>query len=177
MRRAWIAMALAASLWAASSEKPRFKRAALTAMELSFDRRLTTLADDPYLLIGPTRGVYLERYGAVFTAEVSLSNSLAPNPFRPAITKDDIAKTRAKKLERLPALRQCMRDMLLAASASLDEVPANEQIAIAVSLLYYPDEDRSGMPGQILMQGEKARLLEAKLGRVAPDQAVRVQEF
>ena len=95
MRRAWIAMALAASLWAASSEKPRFKRAALTAMELSFDRRLTTLADDPYLLIGPTRGVYLEHYGAVFTAEVSLSNSLAPNPFRPAITKDDIAKTRA----------------------------------------------------------------------------------
>src|SRR5260370_27848618 len=101
MRRAWIAMALAASLWAAGSEKPRFKRAALTAMELSFDRRLTTLADEPYLLIGPTRGVYLERYGAVFTAEVSLSITLAPNTFRPAVTKHDTATTRPNNL-RLP---------------------------------------------------------------------------
>ena len=163
-------VALAVGLWAASTEKPRFKRAALTAMEVSFDQRLKTLSDDPYLLVGPTRGVYLEGYGAVFTSEVSLSNALSPNPFRPAITKDDIARIRAKKLERLPALRQCMRDMLLAASAaSLDEVPAGEQIVVGVSLIHRPEEDRSGMPGQILMQGMKSQLLDAKLGRIALD--------
>jgi len=177
MRRAWIAFALAATIWAASTEKPRFHRAALTAMEQSFDQRLMRLADDPYLLIGNTRGIYIEGYGAVFTAEVSLANGASPNPFRPTITKEDMARIRAKKLERLPLLKQCMRDMLLAASASLDEVPANEQIAIGVSLLYFPDEDRSGMPGQILMQGEKAKLLDAKLNRIALDQAVKMQEF
>ncbi len=177
MKRAWILLALAASIWAASTEKPRIKRAALTAMEVSFDQRLKNLSDDPYLLVGLTRGVYLDGYGAVFTAEVSLSNALGPNPFRPALTKEDIAKIRAKKLDRLPALRQCMRDMLLAGAASLDEVPANEQIAIGVSLLYLPEENRTGLPGQILMQGVKATLLDAKLGRISLEEAVRSRDF
>jgi len=177
MRRAWILFALAAAIWAASTEKPHVKRASLTAMEVSFDRRLERLSDDPYLLVGLTRGIYLEGYGAVFTSEVSLANGLAPSPFRPAITKEDIAKIRAKKLERLPALRQSMRDMLLAAAASLDEVPAGEQIVFGVSLLYRPEEDRSGLPGQILLQGTKAKLLDAKLGRISLDQAVQSREF
>src|SRR5437867_3585015 len=177
MRRAWIVFALAASIWAASTEKPRFKRAALTAMEVSFDQRIKTLSDDPFLLVGPTRGIYLEGYGAVFTSEVSLSNVLGPSPFRPAITSEDIAKIRAKKLERLPALRLCMRDMLLAAAASLDEVPASEQIVVGVSLLYRPEEDRNGLPGQILMQGVKGKLVDAKLGRISLDQAVQTKDF
>jgi hypothetical protein len=168
MRRAWIVCALAATIWAASTEKPRFHRAALTAMEQSFDQRLMRLADDPYLLEG---------FGAVFTAEVSLANGASPNPFRPTITKDDMARIRAKKQERLPLLRQCMRDMLLAAAASLDETPAGEQIVVGVSLIYYPGEDKSGMPGQILMQGAKGQLLDAKLGRVGLDGVVKVREF
>jgi hypothetical protein len=177
MKRPWILFALAATIWAASTEKLHVKRAALTAMEVSFDQRLERLSDDPYLLVGLTRGIYLEGYGAVFTSEVSLANGLAPNPFRPPITKEDIVKIRAKKLERLPALRQCMRDMLLAAAASLDEVPAGEQIVIGVSLLYRPEEDRSGLPGQILMQGVKGKLVDAKLGRISLDQAVQTKDF
>jgi hypothetical protein len=177
MRRACIAFALAAGIWAASAEKPRIKRTALAAMEESFDRRLTRLADDPYLLVGNTRGIYLEGYGAVFTAEVSLANGPGLSPFHPILTKDELARIRAKKLERIPALRQSMRDMLLAASASLDEVPSSEQIAIGVSLIHRPEEDKSGMPGQILMQGAKGQLLDAKLGRVALDGAVKVREF
>ena len=177
MRRAWIALALAAALCAAGTEKPRFKRAALTAMEASFDQKLIHLADDPYLLTGNTRGVYLEGYGAVFTAEVSLSNGASPNPFRPSITNEDRARIRAKKLERLPMLRQAMRDMLLSAAASLDEVQANEQIVIGVSMIYYPAEDRTGMPGQILMHGEKAKLLDAKIGRIGLEGVVKEQEF
>jgi hypothetical protein len=70
-----------------------------------------------------------------------------------------------------------MRDTLLNAAASLDEVPANEQIVVGVSLLYRPDEDSSGMPGQILMQGAKGQLLDAKLGRTGLDGVVKVREF
>ena len=175
MKRALMLLSVAVTLLA-STDKP-FKRASLTAMEQSFDQRLSRLSDDPYLLVGMTRGIYLEGYGAVFTAEVSLANGLAPNPFRPAITKDDIVRIHAKKLERLPALRQSMRDMLLSSAASLDDVPAGEQIVVGVSLLYRPEEDRSGMPGQILMQGVKSKLLDAKLGRISLDQAVKSREY
>jgi hypothetical protein len=70
-----------------------------------------------------------------------------------------------------------MRDMLLAAAASLDETPAGEQIVVGVSLIYYPGEDKSGLPGQILMQGAKGQLLDAKLGRVGLDGVVKVREF
>jgi hypothetical protein len=176
MRRVWIALALTATIWAASTEK-RPRRAAVKAVEVSFDQRIERLADDPFILVGFTRGVYLEGYGAVFTAEVNLAIGPSPSPFHPIISKEDIGRIRAKKLERFPALRQCMRDMLLNAAASLDEVPASEQIVVGVSLLYRPDEDSSGMPGQILMQGTKGQLLDAKLSRIGLDGVVKVREF
>lgn len=177
MRRASIAIALAAGLWAASAEKPHIKRASLVAMEDSLDKRLKSLADDPYLLLSNTHGIYLEGYGAVFTAEVSLANGPGISPFHPALTKDEHLRIRAKKLERIPALKQCMRDMLLAASASLDEVPGSEQIVVGISLAYRPEEDRSGMPAQILMQGVKSQLLDAKFNRIGLDGVVKVREF
>ncbi len=177
MRRASIALAVAAGLWAASAEKVHIKRASLVAMEDSLDKRLKGLADDPYLLVSNTHGIYLDGYGAVFTAEVSLANGPGISPFHPVLTKDEFARIRTRKLERMPALKQCMRDMLLAASASLDEVPAGEQIVVGVSLIHRPGEDKSGMPAQILMQGVKSQLLDAKLGRLGLDGVVKVREF
>ena len=177
MKRAWMIFALGATIWAASTEKPRFHRAALTAMEHSFDQKLMRLADDPYLLTGNTRGIYIEGFGVVFTAEVSLANGASPNPFRPTITKEDIARIHAKKLERLPLLKQCMRDTLLDAAASLDEAHDNDQVVVGVSLIYYPGEDKTGLPGQILMQGAKGQLIDAKLGRVGLETAVKSRDF
>ena len=177
MKRACIAVALAAGLWAASAEKQHIKRASLVSMEDSFDKRIKGLADDPYLLVSNTHGIYLDGYGAVFTAEVSLANAAGISPFHPALTRDEYARLRAKKMERLPALRQSMRDMLLAAAASLDEVPAGEQIVLGVSLINRPGEDRSGIPDQILMQGTKSQLLDAKLGRIALDGVVKEKVF
>jgi hypothetical protein len=177
MKRACIAIALAAGLWAASAEKQHIKRASLVAMEDSFDKRIKGLADDPYLLVSNTHGVYLDGYGAVFTAEVSLANGAGISPFHPVVSKEEYARLRAKKLERLPALRQCMRDMLLAASASLDEVPAGEQIALGVTLINRPGEDKTGIPDQILMHGVKSQLLDAKLNRIALDSVLKEKVF
>ena len=173
MKPILIAFALAATLLAGTA----FKRSALIAMEKSFDKRITAIADDPYILVGFTRGVYLANYGAVFTAEVNLAIGPTQSPFRPVITKEDMARIRAKKLDRLPLLRESMRNTLLDAAASLDDVPHNEQIVVGVSLLYRADEDSSGMPGQILMQGERGKLIDAKLGRVSLDTVVKVKEF
>jgi hypothetical protein len=155
----------------------RFNRAGFAGVEKSFDQRIVTLADDPYLLVGDTRGVYLEGYGAVFTAEVNLANGPSLSPFRPTITKEDMARIRSKKLERFPALRQRMQDALLDAAASLTEVPANEQIVIGISLLYRAGEDVTGMHAQILIQGLKSRLLQAKIGQVGLEQAVQERDF
>ena len=105
MKWALLALALAGAVWAA----PTFKRAALISIEKSFDDRIVHIADDPYILVGFTRGVYLEGYGAVFTAEVNLAIGPAQSPFRPIITKEDIVRIRAKKADRLPVLREAMR--------------------------------------------------------------------
>ena len=48
-------------------------RTTLAAAEKSLDDRIAGLwGDNPLIVLGPTRGVYLEGYGAVFTAEVNL---------------------------------------------------------------------------------------------------------
>ena len=70
-----------------------------------------------------------------------------------------------------------MRDALLDAAASLNEVPSSEQIVIGVSLLYRAEEDSNGMPGQILMQGKKDQLLRAKIGHIALDGVVQERDF
>ncbi|MEO7145417.1 MAG: hypothetical protein ABI165_18125 [Bryobacteraceae bacterium] len=180
-----LAAVLAAALFAASPEKfapktlaPKTKvgRASIAAMEQSFNQRLARLwADEPFLLLGTTRGFYLEGFGSVFSAEVNLATGPNITPFRPTIAKADIERHRKKKIERLPALKQAMRDMLTASAASLDAVPVNEQIVVEVTLSRYPWEDMTGVPTGILMQAQKKNLLDAQ--RTGADPAIREQEF
>lgn len=174
------AVLLAAGLCLTGAERPRVTRAALAAVEKSFDRRLEGVLDSPFLLLGMTRGVYLEGYGAVFTAEVNLASGPTITPFRPQITKEEIAKLRLRKLERLPAVKNAMREMLVASAGSLDTVPAEERLAVGVSLFYFSWEDATGLPSQVLMQAPRKTLLEFQTGRrdrAALAAAVEVREF
>jgi hypothetical protein len=152
----------------------------MAAMENSLDRAIERASlDDPFYLLGSTRCVYLAGYGAVFSSEVDLLATAAPNPFRQSgYPKEEVAKLKHKKQNRIIILRKNMRDMLVAAASSLDGVPANEQIALAVSIPYYKFEDSSGMPRQILMQAPKKILVDAASGNAgALDAALKVQEF
>jgi hypothetical protein len=176
MRRALVFALLAGAAFAAV-DRPRVKRAAIEAMQRLCDQRIVRLVEDPLLLLGNTHGVYLEGYGAVFTAEMNLFLGPTISPFRQSISEADIARVRQKKLERLPALRQCMREVLMESAASLDEVPADEKIALNVTLLSLGYENKAGLPGQILMQAQKSKLIEAKLGRVPVESVIRVQEY
>ncbi len=74
MRLLVAALLLASAASPASIEKTRIGRTELAQMELELDRQIRRALDinDPFDLIGSTRGVYLENYGAVFTAEVNL---------------------------------------------------------------------------------------------------------
>ena len=165
----------------AESPTPQVRRASLVAMEKSFDGRIEKMgAADPFDLLGTTRGVYLEGYGAVFSTEVNLIVSPSINPFRLKMTPKDVSMVHARKVQNLPILRRNMREMLVASAASLDTVPATEQVAVAVSLFYFSWEDRSGLPAQIVMRAERQKLLDFQAGRAnaaALDSSIRVQEY
>lgn len=145
---------------AAVSQGPRVTRDSMMKIEKAFDTRVAKIATDvPFDLLGATRGVYLDGYGAVFTAELNLMITAPLSPFRQTVTKDEVAKLHAKKLQRVDVLKQNMRDMLAAIASSLDTLAPNDQIVLGVTLFYYNWEDKTGLPGQIVMQGTRQKLL------------------
>lgn len=181
MKRHLAPVVVLGAVAAAFAAVPRVSRAALHAMETSFDRRMATLSSDiPFEILGYTRGVYLEGYGAVFTAEVNLSQSIDITPFQSTIPKEYIIKLHQRKTERVPVLKRSMEDAMLDMAASLDAVPSGEQIVLGVTLFYRKWEDTSGLPSQIVIQAERQKLLDVKLGhagRSSLDSVIRVAEL
>jgi hypothetical protein len=155
------AMVLAAGL--CGFAMVRFQRAAVLPVERSFDERIARFSvDDPMYVLGAARGVYLEGFGLVLSTEVDLLPGANITPFRPAFTKEEKARIRARKLERLGKLRELMRAMLVDAAGMVDTVPENDQVAVAVTLFHKSWEDTSGLPGQIVMQAPRKALIAYK---------------
>jgi hypothetical protein len=181
MKRALIFSAVLAAAWVAVAQGPQVSYAAIRAMEQSLDRRVLTLSTDtPFDLLGNTRGVYLGGYGAVFTTEVNLLVTNNVSPFLQTIPKEYVTKVHAQKLQRIPVLKRSMRDAMVATAASLDNVPAGENIVLGVTLFYYNWENTSGLPSQIVMQAQRQKLLDVQLGRASRaslDAIIRVQEL
>ena len=177
-RRAWWLLAAVAVLCAAT---PRVPRSTLAGLERNFDQRLESFdINDPLYVLGATRGVYLEGYGAVFTSEISLVPPLTITPFRPNVSKEDIAKLRLRKLARLPHIKKLMRDMLVHSGNTLVTMPPQEQVVVGVVLSNLPWEDTTGLPPQIIMQAPRRVLSEFESGQIssnALDAAIRVQEY
>lgn len=168
---------LAAALLAAA-DVPKVTRAMVESMERSFDVRLIKLnPDDPFALLGATRGFYLDGLGVVFSAEVNLATGTAVTPFHQAMSREEIARHRQKKLARIPMLKQAMREMMVASAASLDTLPQDNQVIVEVTVSRYSWEDTAGIPAQILMQASKRKLLEAQRANSGLEAAIRVQEF
>ena len=162
----------------AATESPRVTRAVLTPMEKSLDGRISRLwEDNPLALMGPTRGVYLEGYGAVFTAEVNLVS--APlGLMAHTHTKEEKDRHRARKIERRPQLLKVLRTALMESAALLDTVPMEEQVVIVAFLSVYPWEDAKGLPGQVTLQAPRKKLLEVKrAGGTGLEAAIRVTEY
>ncbi len=155
--------AVAAS--AIASDAPRVPRTTLAAAEKSLDNRFAGLwSDNPFIMLGPTRGIYLEGYGTVFTAEVNLVAGPQMGILTPSITKQSIAEHRQKKITRIPELKKAMLKALAdtAASPEMAAVPPDEQIVLVAFLSHFPWEDISGLPTQIMMQGSKKKLMDAQ---------------
>jgi hypothetical protein len=139
------------------TEKSRVPRQALSDLERRLDTKLASLggANDPIDLLGAARGIYLDGYGVVLTAEASLIITPGLSPFHQEITQPEKEKVHQRKLDRLPMLKQVMRDMWRDSATGLTAIPDNQQVVIAVRLLYLPWEDTRGLPGEIVMKGDR----------------------
>ena len=127
--------------------------------------------------VGVSHIVYIRGYGVVISGKLNLAPGLNVTPFHPEITKSDIAKTKSKKMERMPKLRQAMQDLLVKSAAQLKDLPDTEVVVLGVSLFYWHWEDRKGLPDQIVIHGTKKALLAAGQNKAALTAAVQVDEF
>ncbi len=183
MRRAGVFAAALAGLCAvslvsgATAALAALSRSSLEAAERGLNREISALwPQDPFLLLGTARGVYLAGYGAVFTAEVDLAPAPGISPFHQSMTAQDVASHKKTLLERLPKLKKEMARMLVGVASSLDTVPATENVVLGITLTPHAWENRDGIPSQIVMSGERGQLVDAqRTGRM--DAAVKETEF
>lgn len=154
-----------------ASTEPRVSLAALHAVETSMNSSFGPRGSDPWVLDGNARGTYLDGYGVLFTFEIDLVNTggLLGSPFKPVMSPEEISSIRARKLKKLPELRETMRSLLMDSSTTLEGLPGNERISMEATLLSYSWE-RSGreMPRRVLMSAEKQKLLDAKESHARP---------
>jgi hypothetical protein len=176
MKRAILLTILACTLLAAP-----VNRGLIATVEVAMNKRVEALfPGEQFLLLGHTHGVYLEGYGCVFTTRINLAEGPGLNPFRQQLPESERAALRKKKLERLPALRTAMREMLVSAAGVMDPVPVTENLVLSVSLLHLPHEDVTGLPSQIVMQAQRRTLLGFVVGKAdksAMESAIQAREY
>jgi hypothetical protein len=165
-----LAVFFAATFLAAA---PMVKRDLLASLEKGFAGTLTA---NQMQIFGYPSGLYIDGFGVVFLSEINLTYAPMVSPFEPVISPENRARTHARELQQLPILRDEMRQFLLKSAVNLDPLPAAEQIVVGVKLNHQTWEDRSGLPSEIVMQGQKSKLMEAKLGKSPADSAIKVQE-
>lgn len=171
--RLCIAALTATVALAAGPEPAKVPRAKVANAEKMINTKLAGMyPDEPYFVIGFTRGVYLEGVGVMFSAELNLATGAMPTPFHPTITKEEIAAHREKKQARLPLLRTAMYSVLNTMGSYLEMLPPTEEVIFAVTLLRYPWEDPAAAPSQIIMRAPRAKLRQAK-----PEEVTKVQEY
>ena len=174
MRIAAIALLSLCALPAGSlADSPKVNRGMIEAMERSLDNKITGLWPlDPAEVLGVSQGAYIQGYGAIFLSEVNLAPAAGISPFHPTVSADEIRRTHEKKVQRMGAIRNAMRAMLVDSARSLDSVPADEQVAVGLTLFYWKWENHDGLPAQIVMHAARKALLQS-----ADQASIAAEEF
>jgi hypothetical protein len=136
-------------------DKPPASLQTIIGLEKEMDQRLgTTGGTDPCVVRGPSRGLYVNGLGAVFTAEVELAATPGLHALfgtQSQVGPEEKARYHKTKLARVPQLQQTMRDMVLSLAASpVLKLSDTDEVIVVVRLWYQPWEDTSGLPGQIV---------------------------
>lgn len=159
-----VLLAIAAAALCFAATESRVSRASILAVEHSINEKFESASTDPLYVLGDAHGTYLEGYGALFTSEVNLINNgpLNPNPFKPTVSKAEVAASRDRKLKNLAILRDSMRSLMMNASGTLEGLPPNEHIAMETKLFSYSWEENRAVPHRLFMTALKQKLLDAK---------------
>jgi hypothetical protein len=170
-----LALAAAALCLARAEMPPGVPRQLVETAEQEFHTSLLN-ADpvDRIEVLAFPQGVYLPRYGLVFTAKVNLIAAPAITPFRQTISPQDIARIRDRKMKKLPLLKSTIKQFLLRTAKSLDQLPGGEQIVVAVALYRSSWENSEGLPQQIVLHAERRALLSRL---AAADAAIKMEEY
>ena len=72
MKPAALLVIAAALSWSQVRPSLRIAPQTFSTLEKSFDTRLEKASADPMVILGATRGLYVEGYGAIFTTELDL---------------------------------------------------------------------------------------------------------
>jgi hypothetical protein len=144
----------------------RIPLSALVTLERVFDAKISGLSSDnagPVDLLGATRGVYLDGFGAVFTTELGLIQTPTINPFNSTITDAQKTRVHSAKVTRLPGLRKLVSAALHDMAVGLPQVPETEQIVLAVRLDYSSWENTAGLPGLIVAKADRRSALAGNI--------------
>jgi hypothetical protein len=166
---------LAAAVICPAADAPRVSRLVLRPVETSLDSRISRLWQDNALtLVGSTRGVYLDGFGAVFSAEVN-TVQVSTSPIHPTLTKEETDLMRKKQIDRVPELTKELKKALVDTAASLDPLAPTDNVVISVLLDHYSWEEKGKLPTQITLQAQKSKLLDVKRNNGAGiDLAIKV---
>ncbi len=176
-----VAVAAVAAAIAALPANPAVNREDLAALERMFDSRIASYnPNDPFHLLGNTRGFYLEDYGVLFSLELNLVAAAVVTPFRPAYTPEQLEQLRLKKIARLGDLKNMMQAQMVDSALRLNSVPLDQRVAVGVSIFRFGWEDSRGIPSQILMEARRQALVDFESGNLDAAglrEAIRIQEF
>jgi hypothetical protein len=154
------------------------RRAVIRAAEVSLKDRLVRIFPDTPAVTGEPRGIYIDGFGAVFTAEMQPvydGTSLMHAILRP----EEKAQVLAKKKARIPEIEKALKGALVETAASLDPVPPDEQVVLEVVIDRFVWEDGSGYPAELMVQAQRRKLLELKRTNAtgaALDAAIKLTE-
>jgi len=142
----------------------------LKTVEASINDRIRSNVTDPYDLLGPARGTYLEGYGAVFTVEMNLLllSPLNVSPFKPALSEQEVATVHDRKAHKVEQLKSTMIDLMAGASKSLPGLPPEEKIVMEAFFFNYRWENARGLPRRVVLTAQKQKLLDAAARHATP---------
>src|SRR5579883_1951114 len=85
-----------------AAPKTALSRQSLKSVEDDFNAKLASFnPGDPVYMLGATRGIYLQGYGAVFSAELDLVQSPTINPFQKTISPEQAKTIHDRKVKQL----------------------------------------------------------------------------
>jgi hypothetical protein len=160
------APAAAKSSPTAAPKAVRIPLSALVALERAFDAKVSALSGDnagPVDVLGATRGVYLDSFGAVFTTELGLIQTPTVNPFNSTITDAQKNRVHSAKVTRLPGLRKLISAALHDIAVGLPQVPETEQVVLAIRLDYASWENTAGLPGLLVAKADRRSALAGNI--------------